>query len=210
MRPKDNAEHERRTTRRRFGQLAAATLGALPTAAVKGVGAQSAALPPAAEQAALNATAAERELVALINGLREGRGLPAMAHDAALSELARERSTDMAARQYFSHDIPDVGSAVEWALNELPEAREAAENLGRSNAANTVVIGALFSAWEASPGHLGNMLKPTLNRVGIGVVETVGPGETTVKLVTQLFAASDAPLAHAGAARGLAAAPAAD
>ena len=55
-------------------------------------GAHSEAPLPAAEQAALDALAAEQELVALINGLREAQGLPALAHDEALSELARERS----------------------------------------------------------------------------------------------------------------------
>lgn len=170
----------------------------------RSAGAQEAGASAAAEavpEGPLATAAAEEELVGLINGLREAQGLPPMAHDAALRELARERSADMARRSYFSHEIPGVGDAAAWALGELPDAMEAAENLGRSNAGNGVVIGTLFGAWVESPGHRRNLLKPELNRVGIGVAEIAGPGETTTKLVTQLFAASDSPLVRTSAAR---------
>ena len=186
------------TRRRALAFLAGAV--ALPASGAGSAFAQQAAPLVAAGPALLDVAGAEAELVGLINTLREARGLDPMSNDAALAELARERSADMAARAYFSHDIPGVGAATEWALAELPDARETAENLGRSNAANDSVIGALFNAWVASPGHLGNMLSPRLNRVGIGVAETGGPGETTTKVVTQLFAASDVPLARAGVA----------
>ena len=78
---------------------------------------------------------------------------------------------------------------------------EAAENLGRSNAGDGIVLTALFDAWVASPGHRGNMLKPGLNRIGIGVAEIAGPGETTTKLVTQLFVESGTPLVRTSVAR---------
>ena len=144
---------------------------------------------------------AEAQVVALVNALRLEHGLAPLERDAALSELARERSADMARRGYFAHEIPGVGDATLWVLAELPDALEAAENLGRSNAGDGVVLGLLFDAWVASPGHRGNMLKPGINRVGIGVAEMAGPGDTTTKLVTQLFAESGAPLVRMSAAR---------
>ena len=144
---------------------------------------------------------AEAQVVSLVNALRIEHGLPPLVRDAALSELARERSADMARRGYFSHDIPGIGDATLWVLEELPDARAAAENLGRSNAADGVVLGMLFDAWVASPGHRGNMLTPGLNRIGIGVSEVTGPGETTTKLVTQLFVESSAPLMRTSVAR---------
>jgi uncharacterized protein YkwD len=143
----------------------------------------------------------EAQVVSLVNALRLEHGLAPLEHDAALSELARERSADMARRGYFSHDIPGIGDATLWVLNELPDALEAAENLGRSNAGDGVVLGILFDAWVASPGHRGNMLKPAINRVGIGVAEIAGPGDTTTKLVTQLFVESGAPLVRMSVAR---------
>ena len=62
----------------------------------------------------------------MVNVLRAQHGLAPLETDASLTELARERSTDMVARGYFSHDIPGVGSAAEWALYELPDALETA------------------------------------------------------------------------------------
>ena len=144
---------------------------------------------------------AEVQLVSLVNALRLEHGLAPLQRDAALSELARERSADMARRGYFSHDIPGIGDATLWVLAELPDALEAAENLGRSNAGDGVVLKLLFDAWVASPGHRENMLKPRLNRMGIGVAEVAGPGETTTKLVTQLFVESGTPLVRTSVAR---------
>ncbi len=138
--------------------------------------------------APLDAPAAEAQIVGMINTLRAQRGLPTMQADERLAALARERSQDMMARGYFSHDIPGVGPAAQWALDALPDALETAENLGRSNEANGEVLARLFDAWVASPGHARNLLRPEFNQVGIGLVEIPGPGDSTTKLVTQLFA----------------------
>src|SRR5688500_6591222 len=48
----------------------------------------------------------EAQVVSLVNALRIEHGLAPLERDATLSELARERSADMARRGYFSHDIP--------------------------------------------------------------------------------------------------------
>lgn len=149
---------------------------------------------PTAPFGILDAAAAQDQLVAAINALRSNHGLSPLELDAALAELALERSMDMAQRGYFSHEIPGTGDATVWALGELPDALEVAENLGRSNAPESAVITAIFDAWIASPGHLRNFLKPHFNRVGIGTVQMPGPGETTTTVITELFAASPVPL----------------
>jgi len=187
-----------RTIARR--RLFTGAIGAAALAAVSGHGVVGAAIRQQASSPELDAASAEAELVALIGALREQHGLPPMERDAALTEMARERSRDMVARDYFSHDIPGVGQAAQWALDELPNAMEAAENLGRGNESNAVIVSRLFDAWVASPGHLRNLLRPQFNRVGIGLVETAGPGATTTKTVTQLFATAHGPLARAGGA----------
>src|SRR5688572_8017110 len=53
-----------------------------------------------------------RDLLALTNMDRTSNGLPALAADARLVEIARERSDDMVTRSYFSYDIPPDGSKV--------------------------------------------------------------------------------------------------
>ncbi len=180
-----------RTLRRRAVMGAAAATPFLLTRPASGaprVGPQYQLASPLA--APLDAPAAEAQIVDMINALRAQRGLAPMQADERMAALARERSQDMMARGYFSHDIPGVGPAAQWALDALPDALETAENLGRSNEANGEVLPRLFDAWVASPGHARNLLRPEFNRVGIGLVEIPGPGDSTTKLVTQLFANS--------------------
>jgi len=54
----------------------------------------------------------ERDLLALTNVDRTSNGVPAVGADARLISAARERSDDMQARNYFSHDIPPDGRKV--------------------------------------------------------------------------------------------------
>lgn len=49
----------------------------------------------------------ERRVHDLINAERAKQGLPELALDSALSEVARAHSSDMASRAYFSHDTPE-------------------------------------------------------------------------------------------------------
>src|SRR5689334_23497098 len=52
-----------------------------------------------------NATA-EDKLITLINQARASAGLPSLANNSALHDVARWRSKDMWDRDYFSHEIP--------------------------------------------------------------------------------------------------------
>src|SRR5687768_1549534 len=51
------------------------------------------------------ALAQETMAIDLVNADRVANGLPALEFDPGLATVARWRSEDMAARQYFSHDI---------------------------------------------------------------------------------------------------------
>ena len=94
----------------------------------------------------------------------------------------------------FAHDIPGEGYAPLWLLRQVPRARGAGENLGRSAAPNGAVVRALFAAWVASPAHYENMVRPQFTRVGVGVVEVARPRGPSLKVVAQVFAAASGPL----------------
>ena len=143
------------------------------------------------------AEAAEITLLHLINLFRLGHGVSALEWDMALVELARMRSSDMAERKYFSHEIPGVGYGPLWLLNQLRGAIGTGENLGLSDERNDTAMHSLFDAWIASPTHLENLLRPAFNRIGVGVIEIPGrfPGRS-FKYVTQVFAIATGPLSR--------------
>ncbi len=156
-------------------RLFTGAIGAAALAAVRGHGVVGAASRQQASSPELDAASAEAELVALIGALRERHGLPPMERDAALTEMARERSRDMVARDYFSHEIPGVGQAAQWALDELPNALEAAENLGRGNESNAIIVSRLFDAWVASWATCATSYGLSTTALGLGLWRPLGP-----------------------------------
>src|SRR5690349_20197954 len=75
----------------------------------------------------------ESEMIALINADRASGGLPPLLEHAELRELARERSGDMIARNYFDHAIPPAGEMVFTRMDERQiRYTRAGENLGRT------------------------------------------------------------------------------
>lgn len=172
-----------------------ALLGApLATASAQVANPLQASLPPPGS-AHLDPSAADLQLMSMINALRAQNGVDPLQPDPTLSQLAQQRSQDMLDRHYFSHDIPGTGSSVQWLTSILPDARATGENLGESTVSDDQVVQGLFSAWVNSPAHLENMVKPEFNRVGVGVVEGGVANGLSDKIATQLFAASDVPLA---------------
>jgi len=79
---------------------------------------------PAAVQATWDvdrADATSEELLAgLTNESRANGGLPTLAVDPELVDLARWRSRDMAERGYFSHAIPPAGTKVKPVDRKCP------------------------------------------------------------------------------------------
>src|SRR5690242_8655357 len=68
-----------------------------------------------------------------INRIREAHGLPALVPDATLVRIARIRSQDMAAKDYFSHDPPD-GCNYACLIDEFEGAHQfAGENIAWNN-----------------------------------------------------------------------------
>ena len=144
--------------------------------------------------------AAELTVVNLLNLFRLENGRPALELDTALTELARIRSTGMAVRNSYSHEIPGIGYGPYWILDHLQNARGSGENLGVSDDDHPIAMHRLFDAWVASPTHHENLLQIQFTHIGVGVVEVpapirVHPGRT-VKYVSQIFAIAAGPLAR--------------
>src|ERR1051326_5013749 len=83
---------------------------------------------------AWDCTSAEQELIAFTNAYRTSNSLEALRPQAALGAVARERSWDMATRNYFEHEIPPGGRFFDTLLQAVGiRYRQASENLARNN-----------------------------------------------------------------------------
>jgi uncharacterized protein YkwD len=110
-------------------------------------------------------SAAEAEVLRLVNVRRAANGCDALTVDATLAAVARAHSKDMAANDYFSHDgrdgrdpfkrMRDAGYAYSWA----------AENIAAGQGTAASVMG----SWMNSPGHRENILNCKLTELGVGV-----------------------------------------
>lgn len=108
-------------------------------------------------------SALETTLLTLTNTARAAAGVPAVALDGTLSDIARNWASQMAAAGRISHN-PDIkgdlrAAGVEW--------RKSGENVGMGGS-----LASIHEALLASPGHFRNIVDPDFDRVGLGVVVT--------------------------------------
>ena len=103
----------------------------------------------------------EGQFVAAINVVRVRNGLAPLATDGQLINVARAWSAQMAGAGALSHN-PNLGSQISnW--------RTAGENVGTGQ-----TVTSIEAAFEASPHHYANMVDPSYNYVGVGIVEVSG------------------------------------
>ncbi|EKX63886.1 CAP domain-containing protein [Streptomyces ipomoeae] len=112
--------------------------------------------------AGLDRTAAE--VIALTNAERAAAGLRPLSSDRLLTSAAQAHSTDMVARNFYSHTSPDGSEPWHRAAAAGSTRRSIGENIacGQRSAAE-VVLG-----WMNSPGHRANILKPDFTHMGVG------------------------------------------
>ncbi|HJR44807.1 MAG TPA: CvpA family protein [Actinomycetota bacterium] len=108
---------------------------------------------------------AERELLALMNDERERRGLEPLAWCESCAEVARGHARDMYREGYFSH----VDSRGSDPFDRMRQARIAYAAAGE-NLAVAPTVEEAHRGLLASPDHRANMLRPSFDQVGIGVV----------------------------------------
>lgn len=118
------------------------------------------------------------EMLALINGEREERGLPRLTLDEDLTAVAREHAQDMIRGDYFSHWSPEGHSPAD----RLEEARIPCQILGENLAGHTSVHQAHVMLMD-SPSHQANILEGRYCRTGIALV----PGGPYGMMMAMLF-----------------------
>ncbi|MET8803805.1 CAP domain-containing protein [Streptomyces sp. NPDC004546] len=115
------------------------------------------------------ASAAEAEVLKLVNEERAKVGCSPLAANSSLSKLAESFSDDMAARDFFDHTDPD---------GKTPWDRAAAAGItdlgGENIARGQADAAAVMQAWMNSPGHRANILNCDFKTLGVGL--HLGPG----------------------------------
>ena len=109
-------------------------------------------------------------LFAQMNDARISEGLPPLAWDAGLADVAVARAASLARDGYFDHYGPDGSSAFsELSARGIPY-RLAGENLARNNYGAAATARVAFEALMSSPGHRANILEPRFGRAGVAVI----------------------------------------
>ncbi|GAA2631908.1 CAP domain-containing protein [Streptomyces axinellae] len=108
-------------------------------------------------------TAAEREVLTLVNQERAKAGCQPVKADSGLAGLAQDFSEDMAGRGFFSHTDPDGRSP--WDRAEAAGVSDlGGENIARGQANARSVM----DSWMNSPGHRANILNCDYRTLGVG------------------------------------------
>lgn len=110
---------------------------------------------------------AEQTIFQLVNHERHSRGLSTLVFDERLQRAARKHSLLMADRGEVEHQLAGE-PRLAIRLGEVALRYDASgENVARTSDAERAHV-----ALMNSPGHRANILDPTFNSVGIGVVDT--------------------------------------
>jgi uncharacterized protein YkwD len=107
-----------------------------------------------------------------INAIRAKHGMPPLQPDKQLVDVARIRSRDMAAKNYFSHDPPDGCNFVCIMDNSGAPHAWAGENIAWNNWDWEQSPDRAVLMWENSPPHLKNILNCHYTRMGTGVAKS--------------------------------------
>jgi len=109
----------------------------------------------------------ELEVIRLTNIERTNRGLSALTNNWQLSRVARYKSSDMIANNYFSHTSPTYGSPFTMMQNFGLKFSSAGENIAYGQRSAQEVV----TAWMNSPGHKANILSPSYTQTGVGAAK---------------------------------------
>ena len=106
----------------------------------------------------------ESSLFSSINAARSQAGLPGLTAAPGLADVARGWASSMAAAGNLSHN-PNLGNQIE--ASGAPGWTTAAENVGVGGPADGI-----FTAYMNSPAHRDNILRSTVDSVGLGALRT--------------------------------------
>ena len=117
-----------------------------------------------------NQGSAEATLWQLLNGARVNNGRAPLQQHSTLISLARWRSADMLAKDYFSHTIAGCGCLVYAYYDSNGLSYDwAGENIGwNSGVEDSYSPVRVHEKFMASPGHRANVLDPSFTHGGVG------------------------------------------
>lgn len=130
------------------------------------------------QTSAAGLTAAEQQMLDLVNAERTKNGLQPLQADMELTKLARMKSQDMINRGYFDHNSPTYGSPFDMMKQYGVTYKTAGENLAGNRS-----VQAAHTALMNSAGHRANILNSSFTHIGIGIVE----GGSYGMMFTQMF-----------------------
>jgi uncharacterized protein YkwD len=115
-------------------------------------------------------TAAESAMIAALNADRHEKGLIPVRVDTRLMAIARARSADMVAKNYFSHVQPDGRSVFDIIKSSGITWFAAGEIIARNNYPTlSTSLQAANLGWKASDGHYEIIISTKYNYVGVGL-----------------------------------------
>lgn len=117
----------------------------------------------------------EAMIVQMTNQARQDSGRAALADEGTLRDIAREHSTDMIARAFFSHDNPDghaPGDRIAMQHRQLIGV--GGENIAKiinadPSMSDRAIAEQLVTMWMNSPGHRANIVRRDFTHLGVGV-----------------------------------------
>jgi uncharacterized protein YkwD len=114
-------------------------------------------------------SAAEQQILQLLNQARQQHGLPPLQEDARLQAAARAHAQLMASQGKLSHQLPGEPILRQRLALRGVRMHTDGENVAFNQSAEAVQEGFLHS-----PPHRANVLSPRYNAVGVGAVERNG------------------------------------
>lgn len=123
-------------------------------------------------------SAREQQMLTLINQDRVSHGLQPLLIDPELCELARLKSQDIVALNYFAHQSPTYGTVFDMLRARGIGFLRGGENLSK---ASNVPVSHL--RLMNSTNHRANLLTPQYTHIGIGIVDN----NPTGIVVTEIF-----------------------
>lgn len=102
--------------------------------------------------------------VAATNALRRSRGLGPVSPNAALAQAAARHACDMAERGRMTH----AGSRSAGPSDRVKALGYAPSVTAENIAAGPFDLDRVLAEWNASPGHVGNIVIPQMRDFGIG------------------------------------------
>ena len=130
---------------------------------------------PTAVETTPSEAAFGQEVLTLVNAERTAEGLTALSWNADVADVAWLHAKDMVSRGFFDHINPDGASAGDRLIKAQISFSAAGENIAQGHQTAQEAV----QAWMNSPPHRENILHPDFTELGVGIVQTSNPNETS-------------------------------